>query len=249
MDGTKDAGLNRVQWNLGAEPARPRRRGGGGDWRRTRRGRGGRGVPFVTAGNAVDPGTYVVKLVGRRQGADDDGAGGGGQTSGRPGSSRWSGRLDTVNGLPNVVSNPVLTPAPTLYCGHGDPRRPASRVRSRDGDDAARARARARGAVRLEAARQVDVARRAGRAPREHPVLVHGDADRTRRSISRRCDTQYEPPATRRPSCSKGFDERVAAARARLAATTDPEFLVPWTLKHGDQEFFTMPRISVLRTS
>jgi uncharacterized damage-inducible protein DinB len=45
-----------------------------------------------------------------------------------------------------------------------------------------------------------------------------------------------------------GFDKRVAAARAQLVTTTDPEFMVPWTLKNGDQEFFTMPRISVLRT-
>ena len=35
----------------------------------------------------------------------------------------------------------------------------------------------------------------------------------------------------------------VAAARARLARTTDPELIAPWTLKNGDQEFFTMPRI------
>ena len=55
------------------------------------------------------------------------------------------------------------------------------------------------------------------------------------------------PPGSR-TDLLKGFDERLAAARARLVATTDPEFLVPWTLKHGDQEFFTMPRISVLRT-
>jgi photosystem II stability/assembly factor-like uncharacterized protein len=60
MDGTKDAGLNRVQWNLGPTPpaAGPGRGNFGG-----RGGRGGgRGVAFITAGNAVDPGTYVVKL-------------------------------------------------------------------------------------------------------------------------------------------------------------------------------------------
>ena len=60
MDGTKDAGLNRVQWNLGPTPVLGGRgaavaggRGGRG---------GGRGVPFVVAPNAVEPGTYVVKL-------------------------------------------------------------------------------------------------------------------------------------------------------------------------------------------
>jgi uncharacterized damage-inducible protein DinB len=56
-----------------------------------------------------------------------------------------------------------------------------------------------------------------------------------------------QPPATA-AALLKGFDERTATARERLAAATDPEFMVPWTLKHGDQEFFTMPRISVLRT-
>jgi uncharacterized damage-inducible protein DinB len=45
-----------------------------------------------------------------------------------------------------------------------------------------------------------------------------------------------------------GFDSRVATAREHLSRATDPEFFVPWTLKMGDQEFFTMPRISVLRT-
>ena len=59
---------------------------------------------------------------------------------------------------------------------------------------------------------------------------------------------QRNPPPTSKADLLKGFDDRVAAARAKLTATTDPEFLVPWTLKHGDQEFFTMPRISVLRT-
>jgi photosystem II stability/assembly factor-like uncharacterized protein len=52
MDGTKDAGINRVQWNLAPTPA-PGGRGG--------RGRGGRGTPFIVP-NAVDPGTYIVKL-------------------------------------------------------------------------------------------------------------------------------------------------------------------------------------------
>jgi uncharacterized damage-inducible protein DinB len=46
----------------------------------------------------------------------------------------------------------------------------------------------------------------------------------------------------------KGYDERVAGARALLVRTTDGELLAPWTLKHGEQEFFTMPRITVLRT-
>ena len=61
MDGTKDAGLNRVQWNLGPTPVLGGRFGGGGGGGRGGRG-GGRGVPFTVGQNAVEPGTYVVKL-------------------------------------------------------------------------------------------------------------------------------------------------------------------------------------------
>jgi photosystem II stability/assembly factor-like uncharacterized protein len=61
LDGTKDAGLNRVQWNLGPTPVLGGRFGGGGGGG-GRGGRGGRGVPFTVAQTAVEPGTYVVKL-------------------------------------------------------------------------------------------------------------------------------------------------------------------------------------------
>jgi photosystem II stability/assembly factor-like uncharacterized protein len=61
MDGTKDAGLNRVQWNLAPNPAQGRAGfGGAGFGGRGGRG-GGRGIPF-TSQTAVEPGTYVVKL-------------------------------------------------------------------------------------------------------------------------------------------------------------------------------------------
>ena len=51
-----------------------------------------------------------------------------------------------------------------------------------------------------------------------------------------------------RDSLLRDFDTRLNTARQRLVATTDPEFLLPWTLKSGGQEFFTMPKITVLRT-
>jgi hypothetical protein len=47
FDGTKDQGINRVNWNLGPQPLAAGRGFGGG-------GRGG--------GGAVDPGTYFVTL-------------------------------------------------------------------------------------------------------------------------------------------------------------------------------------------
>lgn len=46
----------------------------------------------------------------------------------------------------------------------------------------------------------------------------------------------------------KEFDARLASARERLAIMTDPELLAPWTLRNGSHEFFTMPKISVVRT-
>ena len=53
LDGTKDAGLNRVQWDLrGDAPARPNLPAGvPGQFRR-----------FARQGPPVQPGTYLVKL-------------------------------------------------------------------------------------------------------------------------------------------------------------------------------------------
>lgn len=44
------------------------------------------------------------------------------------------------------------------------------------------------------------------------------------------------------------FDRNVGAARARLAALTDPEYLIMWTLKRGGYIAFTMPRIAAYRS-
>jgi uncharacterized damage-inducible protein DinB len=46
----------------------------------------------------------------------------------------------------------------------------------------------------------------------------------------------------------KTYDEGVTAARAMLIATTDGEFMVPWTLKNGGQTMFSMPRAGVFRS-
>jgi uncharacterized damage-inducible protein DinB len=60
-------------------------------------------------------------------------------------------------------------------------------------------------------------------------------------------DAPPAPPPSR-AQLLDAFDKRLSTARAQLVGTTDPEMFVPWTLKKGDQEVFTMPRISVLRT-
>jgi uncharacterized damage-inducible protein DinB len=43
------------------------------------------------------------------------------------------------------------------------------------------------------------------------------------------------------------FDAKVKSNRAILAAAADQDMMVPWTLRNGDQVFFSMPRIAVLR--
>jgi hypothetical protein len=64
LNGTKNAGINRVQWNLSPNPppqaAGGGRQGGGGGGGGGR-GRGGQGAAFVN-NQAVDAGTYTVKV-------------------------------------------------------------------------------------------------------------------------------------------------------------------------------------------
>ena len=43
------------------------------------------------------------------------------------------------------------------------------------------------------------------------------------------------------------FDGNVSAARARLVEQTDASLAAPWTLKHGANPIFTMPKSAVLR--
>jgi len=44
------------------------------------------------------------------------------------------------------------------------------------------------------------------------------------------------------------FDKNIASARAAIAAASDQDFMVPWTLKMGDHVIFTLPRIAVIRS-
>ena len=46
----------------------------------------------------------------------------------------------------------------------------------------------------------------------------------------------------------KAFDDNVTKARAKIDAQPDPALFAPWTLKNGDQEVFTLPKIAVLRS-
>jgi uncharacterized damage-inducible protein DinB len=44
------------------------------------------------------------------------------------------------------------------------------------------------------------------------------------------------------------FDANVASSRAALAKAADADFAVPWSLKSGDQVFFTLPRAVIVRS-
>ncbi len=44
------------------------------------------------------------------------------------------------------------------------------------------------------------------------------------------------------------FDGHVKAAKATIAATSDAEFMKPWTLLNGGKTVFTLPKIAVLRS-
>lgn len=56
------------------------------------------------------------------------------------------------------------------------------------------------------------------------------------------------PPFETTASALAQFDRNVAAARAKIAAMSDAEFMKPWSLLMGGQTLFTMPRVAVART-
>jgi uncharacterized damage-inducible protein DinB len=45
-----------------------------------------------------------------------------------------------------------------------------------------------------------------------------------------------------------GFDTNLKNATASLTAATDEQMMTPWTMRAGEQVYFTLPRIAVLRT-
>jgi uncharacterized damage-inducible protein DinB len=55
-------------------------------------------------------------------------------------------------------------------------------------------------------------------------------------------------PITSRDQLLATFDQNVAAARAALSQATDEQMIQLWSLKQGDQTFFTMPKVAVLRS-
>lgn len=60
-------------------------------------------------------------------------------------------------------------------------------------------------------------------------------------------ESRLDGPASKE-ALLKEFDEKVKNARASLAKTSDAEMMAPWTLKAGDNEIFTIPRVAAVRT-
>lgn len=55
-------------------------------------------------------------------------------------------------------------------------------------------------------------------------------------------------PMASRAEVLQTFDRNVSAVRAALIGRTDPELLVPWTLKRANHELMTLPKIAAFRS-
>lgn len=44
------------------------------------------------------------------------------------------------------------------------------------------------------------------------------------------------------------FDEHIATAKRILGETPDETFMTDWTMRNGDQVYFTMPKVAVMRS-
>ena len=59
-------------------------------------------------------------------------------------------------------------------------------------------------------------------------------------------DPEWGKLATSHAELMALFEKSVAAGRAAIAATSDEEFMKPWSLKSGDTVHFSMPKVAVL---
>ncbi len=61
--------------------------------------------------------------------------------------------------------------------------------------------------------------------------------------------SRFTPPAFEGTAKNlETFDEHVRQARAAIAAASDADLMVPWSLKRRGETQFTLPRVGVLRT-
>ncbi|RYY87223.1 MAG: hypothetical protein EOO15_12510 [Chitinophagaceae bacterium] len=60
---------------------------------------------------------------------------------------------------------------------------------------------------------------------------------------------KYQPEnATSSEQLVAIMDKNLEASVKALEAATDEQLMAPWTMRNGEQVFFTMPRIAVIRT-
>jgi len=55
------------------------------------------------------------------------------------------------------------------------------------------------------------------------------------------------PPVGTQEELMAVFDQSVVGFRGALEGISDEALMTPWTLRHGEKVFFTMPRIAVIR--
>ena len=58
--------------------------------------------------------------------------------------------------------------------------------------------------------------------------------------------TPFEPKTTE--ELLAFFDDHIEKAKAILAETPDETFFTDWTMRNGEQVYFTMPKVAVMRT-
>lgn len=58
--------------------------------------------------------------------------------------------------------------------------------------------------------------------------------------------TPFEPKTT--DELMAFFDDHISKARTILGETADDTFMTDWTMRNGEQVYFTMPKVAVMRT-
>ncbi|MBV9216892.1 MAG: DinB family protein [Acidobacteria bacterium] len=58
--------------------------------------------------------------------------------------------------------------------------------------------------------------------------------------------TPFEPKTT--DDLLAFFDDHIAKAKTTLAGASDETFMKDWTMRNGDQVYFTMPKVAVMRS-
>ena len=58
--------------------------------------------------------------------------------------------------------------------------------------------------------------------------------------------TPFEPKSSE--ELLKFFDEKIETAKEVLNKTPDETFMTDWTMRNGEQVYFTMPKVAVMRT-